>query len=182
MSNTVAFTKNGRDYTLNGLQALAISTRCVNGSDPHFDDVVQEVAVAIWRHRDARNPQMIARTAIIDYLRKHGVYTRKGIARPTRDTLSLNYPTQETRAPSGLERVEIVDTLVDNDPTPDELDYDHESAVPVFFQLLNQREQTSALLVALGIPQQEIARRFGVSESRVSQHLADARRKLLAAA
>lgn len=166
-----ALTSLGKEMTLDRVRYVVLSTRKIRSDHADFDDIVQEVAIRIWKRPDM-NPATLAHSVIIDHLRRHGTHTRNGVARITGNTLSLDGPAQHS------DTVTIGDTIKSDDAAIDDMDFNDPLLKSRILEVLSEKERYIALAIANGIPQKEIADEFRVSESRISQYLDVIRKRL----
>jgi RNA polymerase sigma factor for flagellar operon FliA len=147
---------------------------------------VRRMGRKIERARDelyARNGLMPTDQEVADVLDTDVAAIRNGTAEIERaDVMSLNAPAHGT---DDILPVEVGDTVeaisVETDPELALLASERFGRVREAVQSLDERErEVLALVHAYELPGAEIAGRFGVTESRVSQVLGSARRKLQA--
>lgn len=151
--------------TLERIRGITLSTKLVAWDHPDLDDIIQEVAIRIWKRPDMA-PTVLARSAILDYLRAHGTHTRTGKAKITGNTLSLDAPARLRR---GEGAIPIVDTFASTDQPVDEIDFGDPLLKSRILDVLSPKERYIALAIANGTPQNMLADEFRVSESRLSQ-------------
>lgn len=165
-----AVTSRGEDYSYDRIKSIVTATRLVPWNHPDLDDIVQEVAIALWR-KQHMNASVVARSAIVDYLRSHGTITRGGNPRVARDTLSLDGPAKHS------DNLTIADTIASDDPLIEDMDFESDGGQELL-KRLTAAERRMVLAVANGVQLKVIGREHGISESRVSQIVDRAKRRL----
>lgn len=123
-----------------------------------IDDAVQEMRIALWRHPDNKYPNMVVRSAAIDFHRKQAHFNRRTGTSPGVDCFTA---VEETSLTEGISPL---DTFTTNEPPVDDV-IDARDAIG------RLPERAKRLLGGFlrGDRQQDLGEIEGISGSRVSQ-------------
>lgn len=125
-----------------------------------FDDIIQEAAIALSRQADYPATTVV-RSAVIDYFRKHGAYSRGGKPRVTRQAASLDV------VANTAEDALLIDTIQSRDPSVEDIAC--QETLDDLLAPLSERERYIVIATSVGVDGITVGNKFGISESRVSQ-------------
>lgn len=169
--STGTFTdRHGQKYTIGAVKGIVGWVAPNLWMHSEYEDIVQEVAIRL--HNNNGYPAtIVARSAVIDYLRKHGKRGKYGNHRSTRDTLSLDVPVE------GSDSAYVVDTIEDTGPSVE--DTVCQETLDDLLAPLSERERYIVIAAAVGVGGIAIGEACGITESRVSQVRAGALAKIV---